>query len=319
MPRRGRRSRASSASSALAKLPTPSRLRRLSMPASGSGTPRAIGVASARAKLPFDARPVHQRQAQHGRRGMPVSRATSASARSASHLLARVIVARVRRIAFAKRPSRRRRFAVDLDRAREHEVRDARRRRGARERVRSTSTLIGAERRQRIARRVSRIACARPARCTTACAPRSALRSACVGDRGRDRRPAACPARAAVARRQRAHQAAHRHAGGAQVRAHGAADEAVGAGDDDGTRSSARVPLRTTSSRAGGRSAGRSSRNSRCAASPCAPRAAVVADLHRRHVRGLGDAVQAHAPVEVLEVEEVLRIEAAGAGRWRRA
>ena len=40
---------------------------------------------------------------------------------------------------------------------------------------------------------------------------------------------------------------------------------------------------------------------------------AVMADLDGRHVRGLGDAVEPHAPVEVLEVQEELGIEAAGA------
>ena len=57
--------RPSSASSALAKLPAPSRLRRLSMPASGNGTPRAIASVR-RATLAFAPRSVHQRQPQHG-------------------------------------------------------------------------------------------------------------------------------------------------------------------------------------------------------------------------------------------------------------
>src|SRR5207248_2427987 len=40
--------------------------------------------------------------------------------------------------------------------------------------------------------------------------------------------------------------------------------------------------------------------------------AAVVHDSHRRHVSASGDLVQAHAPIEVLEIEEVSGIEAAG-------
>src|SRR5665213_157613 len=37
----------------------------------------------------------------------------------------------------------------------------------------------------------------------------------------------------------------------------------------------------------------------------------VMDDLHRRHVGGTRDAVQAHRPVEVFEIEEELRVEAA--------
>src|SRR5206468_1538450 len=40
--------------------------------------------------------------------------------------------------------------------------------------------------------------------------------------------------------------------------------------------------------------------------------AAVMNDPHRRHICALSDAVQAHAPVKVLEIEEITRIEAAG-------
>src|SRR2546421_11248602 len=40
--------------------------------------------------------------------------------------------------------------------------------------------------------------------------------------------------------------------------------------------------------------------------------AAVMNDSHRRHIRALRDRVQAHAPVEVLEIEEITWIEAAG-------
>src|SRR6059058_5775237 len=39
---------------------------------------------------------------------------------------------------------------------------------------------------------------------------------------------------------------------------------------------------------------------------------AVMNDPHRWHIRALRDAVQAHAPVEVLEIEEITRIEATG-------
>src|SRR5205085_8495114 len=35
---------------------------------------------------------------------------------------------------------------------------------------------------------------------------------------------------------------------------------------------------------------------------------AVMHDVHRRHVRGARDLVQAHAPVEVLEVQEEARV-----------
>src|SRR5205823_12071710 len=39
--------------------------------------------------------------------------------------------------------------------------------------------------------------------------------------------------------------------------------------------------------------------------------AAVVHDYHRRHIGASGDAVQAHAPIEVLEIEEIARVESA--------
>ena len=98
-----------------------------------------------------------------------------------------VVVARVGRVALAKRPSGQRRFAVHLDRAREHEVRDARARRGARQAL-GRDDVGGAVSAAADPPRVSRITCARPARCTTARAPAARSTSAPSAIVRRDRR-----------------------------------------------------------------------------------------------------------------------------------
>ena len=132
-----------------------------------AGSPRAAAAMPRRSarvecrEVALRARPVHERQAQDDRRRMPVVRATSPARVPRPDLLARVGVARIRRIAFAKRAARQRRFAVHLDRAREDEMRRHRRAAAARARRAVTSTLT---RRAALRARIAAARCARPAR-----------------------------------------------------------------------------------------------------------------------------------------------------------
>ena len=205
----------------------------MSTAAKGSGTPERTARASA-AKLAFARGPyVSGRRSDVTR--SPVASASSASASSASRLRRRVVVVRVGRIAFAKRASRQRRLAVDLDRAREHEVRDAGVRRRARQ-AHGDVDVHPADRRARGFPARLRLVHARGEVNDVRGAVQQLGEPAVVdgfqvpgGNELRARRGSGV---------ERAHESAHRAAPGRQRRARGAPDESSGAGDDDrrGTR-----------------------------------------------------------------------------------
>ena len=205
-----------------------------------------------------------------------------------------------------------RRLAVDLDRAREHEARDARR---ARRRARGAPWPSTFAPRYAAAgsAAASTITCARPARWTIAAAPATSASSSRVGraPRGRAHGPqlrgACAPAAKCAARRRGTAARSPRQC------AHSARPMKPPAPVTTTGRAPSPGRSEPIASHACGRSGGRSARTRRCARSPCARRRRRG---ERRETPGSYAVrvtlVEPHAPVEVLEVEEELRVEAAG-------